>query len=300
MQGDQGIRTVSGVVGALDIGGTHVSGGRIRLEPADVERRIREPLPDDASREQLLRAIVGAARAVTSSEAPELGVAVPGPFDYEAGVSLIEHKLTPLYGIDLRAELAAGVCLDPRNVVFLNDAAAFGLGEWWAGAAQGHARVIGITLGTGLGSAFIEDGRIVRSGAGVPEGGELYALTFRGAPVERRISRAAVLERFGSDPKTGPDVEAIAALARGEDDRARRVLEQLATDLGEFLDPHVRAFGATCVVVGGSIAQAWDLLGPGFAARVSAGRPVTVSRAKHVQDAALLGAARYAAGAATP
>jgi glucokinase len=289
---------VTDVVGALDIGGTHVSAGRIRVAPPTVERRVREHLPGGASRTDLLARIAGTARTVASLTMRELGVAVPGPFDYEAGVSAIRHKLTALCGVDLRAELASTLGLEPRAVVFLNDAAAFVLGEWWAGAAQGHARVVGITLGTGLGSAFLEEGEFVRSGAGVPEGGELYTLDFRGGLVEETISRGAVLERYGSDPDTGPDVDSIAALARAGDGRALRVLQQLAADLAEFLDPHLRAFGAGCLVVGGSIAQAWDLLGPGLEAGVSSTRPLAVTRARHLEDAALLGAARYAAASA--
>ena len=44
---------------------------------------------------------------------------------------------------------------------FLNDAAAYLLGEVGAGAARGVPRAVGITLGTGIGSAFAVNGQIV-------------------------------------------------------------------------------------------------------------------------------------------
>jgi glucokinase len=266
------------IVAALDIGGTHVSAGRVEVESGTVDDRARIPLAGNG----LLPEIIGAAKGVTTANVAALGVAVPGPFDYEAGVSAITHKLAALYRVDLRRELAAATGLRPGAVVFLNDAAAFLLGEWWAGSARGHTRVIGITLGTGLGSAFLEDGRIVTGG------GELYRLAFRGGPVEETISREAIRARYGAD---GLDVEQIAERARRGDARAQAVFEQFATDLAEFLDPTLRAFAADCLVVGGSMAGAWDLLGDCLRNRLCG---IAVARAAHLEDAPLLGAALHA------
>ena len=64
------------------------------------------------------------------------------------------------------------------------------------GAARGHDRAMGITLGTGLGSGFLAGGEIVRSGAGVPPNGDLHVVPFRGAPVEDAISGRAISARF--------------------------------------------------------------------------------------------------------
>ena len=108
-----------------------------------------------------------------------VGVAVPGPFDYDAGVSAMTHKLAPLRNVDLRGELSAALGLPPQAFAFLNDAAAFLLGEWWAGAARARRRAMGVTLGTGLGSAYLDEGKIVTGE------GELYTRPFRGAPVEQ-------------------------------------------------------------------------------------------------------------------
>jgi glucokinase len=58
----------------------------------------------------------------------------------------------------------------PGQVRFLLDSAAFLLGEIGAGEARGVERAVGITLGTGIGSAFAVDGQIVTEGPGVPPG----------------------------------------------------------------------------------------------------------------------------------
>lgn len=291
---------MKGVVGALDIGGTHVSGGRVDLGSATVDARSRvsESLPAAGGRQELLAAIASVAQSIARREAPLLGVAVPGPFDYARGVSAIAHKLEGLHGVDLRSELHAASALpDPAAIHFLNDAEAFLLGEWWAGAARGHSRAVGITLGTGLGSAFSEQGEIVRSAASVPPGGELYGRLFRGSAVEQTISRGALLTAYGRALDGGFDVEQVADRARAGERTARRVFANLGTALGQFLTPWLRAFRPSCLVVGGSIARSWELFEPNLQSElepITALRTVTV--AEHLEDAALLGAAYYAAG----
>jgi glucokinase len=283
--------TAADVVGALDIGGTHVTVGRVQLSSATVAPGTRARL-EFTSGMTILGRILEAATSVATPQTRRFGVAAPGPFDYEAGVSLVSHKLPGLYGIDLRSELAAAVGLDGRHISFLNDAEAFLLGEWWAGAARGHARALGITLGTGLGSAFLEEGRFVRSGAGVPADGALYTLAFRGRPVEETISRRGLVHRYRADG--GPDVEEIASRARAGDGRAQLVFEELGADLAEFLAAPLAAFAPTCLVVGGSITRAWDLFEPTLLQRLTAFRPLVVARAVNIDDAPLLGAAAYA------
>jgi glucokinase len=284
--------TPTGVVGALDIGGTHVTAGRVQLESATVEPDARVRL-EFTRGTTLLERILEAANSVVTPETRSFGVAAPGPFDYDAGVCLVSHKLPGLYGINLRRELASALGLAGEAVSFLNDAEAFLLGEWWAGAARGHSRAVGITLGMGLGSAFLEKGRVVRSGMQVPADGALYKLTFRSRPVEETISRGPLLDRYGADPDSGPDVEQIAELARAGELRARRVFEEVAADLGEFLAEPLEAFAPTCLVVGGSIARAWELLEPNLVRALGTNAPVRVVRAANIDDAPLLGAARH-------
>ena len=277
----------SEVVGALDIGGTHVTAGRVDVAARAVESRERVRLAHAASQAEVVAAITGAAASsIARDDVRRLGLAVPGPFDYASGVSRIAHKLEGLYGVDLRAELCEALHLQAENVRFLNDADAFLLGEWWAGAARDHARVVGITLGTGLGSAFIEDGRIVAREV------ELYELSFRGAPVEDTISSRGLLARYGERC----DVEDVATRAAAGEDAACRAFDELGQALGEFLLPSLQAFEPGCLVVGGSIARSWDLIRPGLLVELrKADGLETVTVAEHLEDAPLLGAARYVA-----
>ena len=166
--------TGAGSVVALDLGGTHVSAATVDMSSATVVSgsRVRDGLAAGGGRDDLLGRIRAAATAAQSGQVDAAGVAVPGPFDYDRGICLLEHKLESLYRVDLRVELASALSLPPHAVRFLNDAEAFLLGEWWAGAARGHDRAVGITIGTGLGSAFLEHGSIVRDRRGESLQGE--------------------------------------------------------------------------------------------------------------------------------
>jgi glucokinase len=289
------VTSADGVVGALDVGGTHVTAGRVDLRSAAVDpgSRARLPLPAGGSREELVAALVRAARSIGGSGLGALSVAVPGPFDYSTGVSRMAHKLEGLRGVDLRSELCGALRLaKPSAVRFLNDADAFVLGEWWAGAARGHDRTVGVTIGTGFGSAFVDCGRLVHDGPGVPAGGELYRLRLRGAPVEETISRRALLTRYG---EPGLDVDELAARARAGERRARDVFAELGTALAELLTPWLETFEATCLVVGGSIARSWDVFGTeALEGLEHVERLRAVTAAEHPEDAPLLGAALYA------
>ena len=287
------------VVGALEIGGTHVTAALVAIDQRAVVATTmqRHDIEDDSTREELVRAIVDAARGVAHSEVVRWGVATPGPFDYAAGISQIRGvaKLDALYGVDLRGELSSALGVEPQDVMFINDADAFLIGEWWAGAARGHARAIGVTLGTGLGSAFLADGRIVETDPNVPPEGRLDLITFRGAPVEDTLSRRGIRAAYGRD---NSDVVEIARRAILGEPRAAGVFHHFAVALGEFLAPWIQRFAPTCVVFGGSIARSWELWSEDFRAACPHDMDrVRYGVAEHLEEAPLLGAAHHAARA---
>ncbi|MEV8017453.1 ROK family protein [Streptomyces sp. NPDC086554] len=276
----------------LEIGGTHVTAALVEQDGLRVSRRISRPVDARASAENVLGAVIRCAEELGAPAGGVWGVAVPGPFDYGKGIARFEGvgKFDDLYGIDVRAVLLDGVRPRPTDVVFLNDAHAFLLGEWRAGAARGERRCAGITLGTGVGSAFLADGEVRRDGPGVPPEGRVDLLKWAGAPLEDTVSRRAILARYRDGDA---DVHDVAARAREGDRRARRVLDEALTALGVVLAPCLRDFRASVLVVGGSMARSWDLVRPSLRSGLG-DTPVRVRRGLLAGDAALVGAAGYA------
>ncbi len=182
-------------------------------------------------------------------------LAVPGPFDLEAGVSHMRHKLPFLYGVDLRHALASRFGCDPSEVKFLNDANAYLLGEVGAGAARGFSRAIGLTLGTGIGSAFAVDGRVVTEGPGVPKDGEIWNLPYENGTVEDFVSARAISSAYARRTGETRSPADVAAAAPAEA-AARDALIEFGGHLGRVIGTVLADFGAGVVVLGGGIARA--------------------------------------------
>ena len=209
-------------------------------------------------------------------------------------------KFDSLYGVDLRRGLMTRIRPGPSDVRFLNDADAFGVGEYAAGAARGHDRAVCITLGTGVGSAFLDQGRPVNSGPTVPPDGSIHLVVHEGRPLEETVSRRAIRSAYaaayaGSPDEAAPDVHVIAERSRMGDDLARAVLTHAFVGLGSALAPLVRRFEASILVIGGSMAGSWDIVEPAVRLGLSEaafdlGR-LEVRPAERNQVAALLGAA---------
>jgi glucokinase len=215
-----------------------------------------------------------------------LCLAVPGPFDYRTGVGRYAGvaKFEALNGVDVRAALLAALDDPPPEITFVGDAVAFTAGEWVAGAGRGADRVAGITLGTGIGSAFLDRGRPVQDGPSVPPEGRADLLEIDGRPLEETVSTRAVVRAHGR-PAAG-----VLDVVRAGDARALSAYRRL----GVALAPWVRAFGADVVVVGGAVAQSWDVIGPLLSESLGDVRP-----AAFPATAAHVGAAWLTANRAT-
>lgn len=278
----------------LEIGGSHVTAGTVEPSGRRILDRQRHPLDPAQDAHTIVGALADAAKRLDPAPRDRWAVAMPGPFDYTAGVSLHEGvaKFDGLRGLDLRAALAAAIPADPASFTFVNDADAFLLGEWVDGAATGTARSVAITLGTGIGSSWLADGAVVSTGPDVPPDGEIHFCDVDGVNIEDVVSDRALVRGYLARTGTAVDgMRGLADLARDGDRDARDVIGTAFGGLGRLLTGWLHRFGAQVVVVGGSMTGAWDLIEPALDLDVPV-RPVG-----DTERSALLGAA-YAGRAA--
>ncbi|MCL6442611.1 MAG: ROK family protein [Alicyclobacillus sp.] len=193
-----------------------------------------------------------------------VGLAFPGPFDYENGICLIRglDKFDAIYGMDLRQHLSQALGINKSAIRCMNDADAFSLGEAWFGAGQPYQRAVYLTLGTGIGSAFIEKGRIVNDTA--PFGGRVFQVPFVDGVADDYLSRRGILRLAQSlgYPSTHHDVQDIAQAAFRGDAIAIRVFEQFGEQLASVLAPICHAFQPDGIVLGGQISKSGALFLP--------------------------------------
>lgn len=291
----------------MEIGGSHVVAAMVDLAAgAVVPGSSRgEDLDPVGSAAEILGTVVTCGAALPAAAGERWGVAIPGPFDYARGVGLFAGvgKFGALFGADVGKALMAGLPGPPGCVAFLNDAEAFAWGERLFGAAAGCERCAFLTLGTGVGSAFLAGEAIQRSGPGVPPEGRVDLLRIGGRPLEEVVSTRAIERGYAQRTGTVPQGGAmVAGLARAGDPVAAAVLGSAFRNLGAALRPYLAVFAPQALIVGGAMTGSWDLIGPaleeGLYSRAG-GAPAAfgglrIAVAANPADAALLGAAACA------
>jgi glucokinase len=244
-----------------DVGGSHISAAVCRREGYRLGTVERANLPEEQTSAAFFEVLHslgmkagGSAEGIEGAE-----FAMPGPFDYEVGVSWMEHKMQYLYGVNVSEALAPRFGWKPAQVRFLNDAAAYLLGEVGAGAARGVKRVVCFTLGTGVGSGFAVDGRVVTEGKGVPPGGEIWNVPYEGGIVEDKISTRAIKAAYTKRKGQEREVASIAHYAIGGDPDAVAVFQEFGTTLGIAIRRLLGDFAPDVVVLGGGISRSAPL-----------------------------------------
>ncbi len=273
-------------VAVLEVGGSHVTAAVVASGTWTVNVQERADLESRKAAEIVLGQLAAAARKLPLANG--LAVALPGPFDVATGIAWYrgQGKFDNLYGCNVGDRLRD--LLDLDQILFMNDAEAFAVGEWTAGQVRGIDRCVGVTIGTGIGTAFLAGGYVVREGETVPPGGELYKTSYDGKPLEDWISARAILRAYFArtgteEPEIG--VKEIAEQARAGADEARGVLLDAFGVLAAALKPWLERFGVTKVVLGGSISGAFDIVREVF--------DVEVAATEDTEQSALIGAAAH-------
>ena len=285
----------------FDVGGSHVTAALIdadtfaMLPGSEARRNIDTHGEPDA----ILSVFADAANASAGdlwANVEGIGIAFPAPFDYPNGICLItpeQNKFTKFYGVNVRQELTARLNFT-KPIKFLNDAAAFAIGEFFAGGAKGSTRSLVITLGTGFGASFLAEGRPVVTGGLVPEGGELWDQPFKNGIADDNFSTRGLLKAWkAASGQDASGAKEIAQAARDNDPRATAVFNTFGAELAEFVAPWLSKFSVDRFVIGGNIANALPLFaqafGQGLQSRGMSG--VTVEPSQLGENAQIIGAA---------
>ncbi len=286
-----------------DIGGSHITCQLINLQNLQPvpESKVRISVDPKASKNEIITTWVKAIRKATMNHAVSslagIGFAMPGPFDYPKGIALFDEnvgKFQQLFGVNIKAEIVGKLHL-PANfpVRFLNDATCFAIGETWLGEASKFNRVIALTLGTGFGTTFIEDGLPIAGRYGIPKDGFLYHIPFKNSIADEYFSTRWFTGEW--EKQTGTrivDVKNLVDLT-DENDNALMMFQQFGNNLGEFMAHWVKSFKAECLVLGGNITKSAQLFLPGMKKQLE---KIKVQPEVYIsslgEDAALIGSAR--------
>jgi glucokinase len=276
------------VILAFDVGGTYIKAGVVdakgivlKHSVSQYEARAHEGMNEildhfAAITAALIESAGGA--GCGSVKVCGIGYAFPGPFNYEKGISYIRglDKFESLYGVNIGEQLRGRFQSNPPiaralapnwRLAFENDASLFALGEAVYGQASRAERAVCLTIGTGLGSGFVEKGRLIKSRQDVPEQGWVYNLPYEDGIADDFISRRGMLKlalQMGIDLSNGRDVRELAKAAFGGDALALELFRQFGSRMAHILASPLRMFQPDAVVLGGQISKSGELFVPAF------------------------------------
>ena len=252
--------------------GIEVSSGAFNAIRIDANGTVLEAvqMPFDRTGEtlaQLLSAVNKLKKSFPGIE--KIGIAVPGLIRRETSRVAVSAHIPDHSGLDLAGEVYAATGLE---TLIENDANAAAYGELKAGAGRGSDNLFYVTLGGGVGGAFIIDGNIWRGASGfagefgyVPinsEGMRLEEVASSGNLVRRTVNRykqdsTSSLSRLDENQIGIAD---IVAAAEDEDDFAQMMLARTGTYVGMAVASVINLLNIEKIVIGGEIMQAKHLV----------------------------------------
>ncbi|WP_442795970.1 ROK family protein [Pelobium manganitolerans] len=276
------------VIGA-DIGGSHITTALVDINNKCLTGEVtRNTVNSKSSKEIILENWVNAIRATTinyDGKVDKVAFAMPGPFDYVRGISLIKglDKYDSIYGINIRNYIAEEIDIPKENILFRNDAEAFLHGEMFCGAGRDEEKAIGLTLGTGFGSAINYNG--------VTADLNLGSVPFRKSIADDYFSTRWFINRYWEDKGVKPlDVKEFLCLA--DDDVQTQIFEEFTLNLSEFIAPYLKKENISTVIFGGNITRASHLFLPLLKRKMlKQDLNITFKLAELNEEAALIGAA---------
>ncbi len=280
------------IVMGVDIGGSHITAALINLETRSIiqDSMARESVVAQESADQIFSTwtrVIKKARSKYPNSAEKTGIAIPGPFDYESGISLMrnQNKYDALYNLNIKSILAERLSIEEKQLLFMNDAECYLRGEAFGGGAKGMDHVMGFTFGTGLGSA--------RYYHGFSEDADLWNFPFLDGVAEDYLSARWFIKRFYElSGKQINEVKDLADLNAPNDNLKEQIFNEFGVNLANFLKQYVVNEQPDAVILGGNISTSFDLFSKSLIKGL-AGLPFTTKIKKAIlgEEAALIGAA---------
>ena len=246
---------MNNLVLGVDIGGSHITASLVDITNGSVIENsyFRDAVDAHGTAEDIISTWSRVIRQSLNSHPgtdTQIGIAMPGPFDYEHGISLIKEqkKFRSLYGLNVKDLLSKKLAVSEDCINFFNDACCFLGGEVLGGVVKNENEVIGITLGTGLGSAVYKDGSCADAA--------LWNFPFKSGIAEDYLSTRWFTSTYATKyAETITGVKELSLLA-DEDGEKANIFQTFGANLAEFLAEVSQKTNCNTVVVGGNITKA--------------------------------------------
>lgn len=257
----------------IDLGGTKIH-GVLMNEKNEILEEVKVLTEAKKGLKAVLEKLYHMAEVLKRKDTKAIGIAVAGPMDYEAGIVYEGPNLPGWKNVPLKKHFEKKLGI-PTFIE--NDAKCFALAEYHLGAGKGSEYMVGITLGTGIGSGIVLHGDLYRGRDNIA--GELGHMTidYNGHKchcgnhgcLERYASGTAIAERTlrhlkKKDYKTDltkADLTArkIYAAALDGDPLASHIMEDTGKYFGIGIANIVNVLNPDKIVLGGSASRSFPV-----------------------------------------
>lgn len=268
----------------VDIGGTSIVAARI----SENELIEKNEVPTGANRtaDLILESLYAAIAPMLSKEVVGIGIGMPGFMNTETGEILAINNIPSFRGISVKKAVEKKFGLPTFQN---NDANCFALGEAYFGAGKAFKSMVGITMGTGLGSGIIIDRKIHSGLAG--GAGEVGCVPIYDGIGDDYCSNALFVNHYH---KNGIDLYNEAKAGNKE---SKEAFDHLARNLGEIIRLLMYILAPEAFIIGGSVAKSWDLLEEPLRKEIDKFRVELVSKQVKLLPAQLENTGLYGAAA---
>jgi glucokinase len=228
----------------IDLGGTNMRGGLVNGKTLSniTSERINSSAPAD----EILQQLFDVTERLLKSDVTAIGIGVPGLVIEEKGI------VFDVINIPSWTELPLKQLMEERfsvPVLINNDANCFAVGEYYFGKGVEGESMIGLTIGTGLGSGIILKGKLY-SGRNCGAG-EFGMIDYLDKYIEYYASGQYFKNVYDVDG------ELIFQKAKAGDATALKMYDELGVHLGNAIKTILYALEVDKIVLGGSVRHAY-------------------------------------------
>ncbi len=279
---------------SLDVGGSHVSASLISTsnDSKTCVQVITKYIDAFAGASSIIGSIAACIQELAGDEMPAvIGIAFPGPFDYNRGVSAVANvggKFEKMYGLHVKQALLDIFDADNTTIHFANDAHCFAIGAAHRYKLRQKASLF-LTLGTGFGSAFIVDGQLQEDHPVFQGTGGFFHHSFLSGTADDYFSTRWFLHEYKQ--RTGKAAESVKEIATNGNGDSKEIFNEFGNNLGSFLVNYLKDHDCEELILGGSISKSAPLFLTRLKEQLSSvGRKVDIIFCDDTEECILIGA----------
>ncbi|MFH0770972.1 MAG: ROK family protein [Candidatus Peregrinibacteria bacterium] len=233
----------------IDLGGTKIAIARYDAETFERQDFVREDTRAHERGDAVFARMLELAVNMRAADTTAVGIGVPGFVQRPEGIIRTLPNIPGAEGKPLK-EIAGKALSLPVTVD--NDASCFTLAEALCGTGKGHAIVVGITMGTGVGGGIVMDGRLFHGAHGfaaeighmlLQPGHPPYPTEDQRGDVEQFISGTAMGRRCSAAKR--PEDYLVGDVCAFLQPEVVREVAELCASITHLLDPSVIVFGGS-------------------------------------------------------